>query len=108
MMPRPPNAWEAMLRGLHGVVGFFSRISFLVDENTHAVHFFISALLQLLDRCAAATRLPRPSAVSLCCVNSSMESGRSATLSVCPGMTCRWEDQAVSSVMWSGVRMGSS
>ena len=53
MMARPPNAWEAMLRGLHGVVSFFSRISFLVDENTHAVHFFISALLQLLDRCAA-------------------------------------------------------
>ncbi len=42
-----------MLRGLHGVVTFFSRISFLVDENTHAVHFFISALLQLLDRCAS-------------------------------------------------------
>ena len=26
------------------------RLSFLVDENAHAVHFFISALLQLLDR----------------------------------------------------------
>lgn len=48
--PRPPGGWEAMLRGLHGVVGFFSRVSFLVDENTHAVHFFISALLQMLDR----------------------------------------------------------
>ena len=63
MVARPPNAWEAMLRGLHGVVSFFSRISFLVDENTHAVHFFISALLQLLDRCAAATRLPWPAAL---------------------------------------------
>jgi len=29
---------------------FFGRLSFLVDENAHAVHFFISALLQLLDR----------------------------------------------------------
>lgn len=34
-----------------GVVHFFGRLSFLVDENAHAVHFFISALLQLLDRC---------------------------------------------------------
>ncbi len=33
-----------------GVVHFFGRLSFLVDENAHAVHFFISALLQLLDR----------------------------------------------------------
>jgi peroxin-13 len=29
---------------------FFGRLSFLVDENAHAVHFFITALLQLLDR----------------------------------------------------------
>lgn len=35
-----------------GVVHFFGRLSFLVDENAHAVHFFISALLQLLDRYA--------------------------------------------------------
>lgn len=34
------------------MVHFFGRLSFLVDENAHAVHFFISALLQLLDRCA--------------------------------------------------------
>ena len=60
MVARPPNAWEAMLRGLHGVVSFFSRISFLVDENTHAVHFFISALLQLLDRCAPVHNNPSP------------------------------------------------
>lgn len=53
MPARPPGGWEAMLRGLHGVVGFFSRVSFLVDENTHAVHFFISALLQMLDRCVS-------------------------------------------------------
>jgi peroxin-13 len=29
---------------------FFGRLSFLVDENAHAVHFFITALLQMLDR----------------------------------------------------------
>jgi hypothetical protein len=29
---------------------FFGRISFLMDENAHAVHFFITALLQMLDR----------------------------------------------------------
>ncbi|KAK9823468.1 hypothetical protein WJX72_002940 [[Myrmecia] bisecta] len=48
--PQPPSAWQAMLRGISGIVHFFGRLSFLVDENAHAVHFFISALLQLLDR----------------------------------------------------------
>ncbi|KFM22936.1 Peroxisomal membrane protein 13 [Auxenochlorella protothecoides] len=33
-----------------GLMHFFGRLSFLVDENAHAVHFFVSALLQLLDR----------------------------------------------------------
>jgi hypothetical protein len=47
---RPPSSWEAMLRGIQGIVQFFGRLSFLVDENAHAVHFFIGALLQLLDR----------------------------------------------------------
>ncbi len=37
-----------------GVVHFFGRLSFLVDENAHAVHFFVHALLQLLDRRARA------------------------------------------------------
>jgi peroxin-13 len=46
----PPSAWQAALVALGGVVGFFGRLSFLVDENAHAVHFFISSLLQLLDR----------------------------------------------------------
>lgn len=32
-------------------MGFFGRLSFLIDENAHAVHFFVSALLQMLDRC---------------------------------------------------------
>lgn len=51
--PQPPSAWQAMLHAVSGVVHFFGRLSFLVDENAHAVHFFISALLQLLDRCGA-------------------------------------------------------
>lgn len=29
---------------------FFGRLSILVDENTQAFHFFITALLQLCDR----------------------------------------------------------
>ena len=41
------------MRGLHGVMSVFGRISFLVDENTASVHFFITALLRLLDGCAA-------------------------------------------------------
>lgn len=49
-MPAPPSAWQGFLHTISGVVNFFGRISFLVDENAHAVHFFVSALLQLLDR----------------------------------------------------------
>ncbi|GBF94864.1 hypothetical protein Rsub_08036 [Raphidocelis subcapitata] len=48
--PAPPSAWQAVLGAVGGVVHFFGRLSFLVDENAHAVHFFVSALLQLLDR----------------------------------------------------------
>lgn len=48
--PVPPSAWQAMISSIGNVVHFFGRLSFLVDENAHAVHFFISALLQLLDR----------------------------------------------------------
>lgn len=55
--PRPPGAWESVLRGLHGVMGVFGRITMLVDENTYAVNFFIQALLQLLDRCGGGRRL---------------------------------------------------
>ena len=51
--PAPPGAWQAMLHTIGGVVHFFGRLSFLVDENAHAVHFFVQALLQLLDRCVA-------------------------------------------------------
>ena len=50
-----------MLAGLSGIVGFFGRLSFLVDENAHAIHFFISALLQLLDRCKCPCSLKHPS-----------------------------------------------
>jgi peroxin-13 len=32
---------------MHGVVVFFGRVSFLVDQNTQAFHFFITALLQV-------------------------------------------------------------
>lgn len=48
--PQPPNFWQQMLRGLNGFLTFFGRLSMLVDENTHALHFFITALLQLFDR----------------------------------------------------------
>uniref|UniRef100_A0A803M5U9 Peroxin-13 n=1 Tax=Chenopodium quinoa TaxID=63459 RepID=A0A803M5U9_CHEQI len=40
----------ANLAVMEGVVNFFGRISLLVDQNTQAVHFFMSALLQLFDR----------------------------------------------------------
>merc|ERR1712129_150329 len=48
--PPPPPRWLMLLQSLHGFVNFFGKISFLVDENTHAVNFFVSALLQVLDR----------------------------------------------------------
>lgn len=48
--PSAPSFWQSMLRVMHGVVTFFGRVSILVDENTQAVHFFITALLQLFDR----------------------------------------------------------
>ena len=48
--PQPPSAWQHMLHAIGGVVHFFGRLSFLVDENAHAFHFLISALLQFLDR----------------------------------------------------------
>jgi hypothetical protein len=47
-----------MLHMVGGVVHFFGRLSFLVDENAHAVHFFVHALLQLLDRRARASPAP--------------------------------------------------
>lgn len=48
--PQAPSAWQHMLHVVGGIMHFFGRLSFLVDENAHAVHFFVSALLQLLDR----------------------------------------------------------
>lgn len=61
---RPPRAWEVMLRGLHGIMNGFGRLSFLVDENTAAMHFFVSALLTLCDR--YSTISPTLSLPSLC------------------------------------------
>ncbi|KAL9233173.1 hypothetical protein vseg_008203 [Gypsophila vaccaria] len=46
----PPGFWISFLRVMEGVVTIFGRISFLVDQNTQAVHLFMSALLQLFDR----------------------------------------------------------
>lgn len=48
--PTPPGFWISFLRVMEGVVSFFGRISFLVDQNTQAIHFFMQALLQLFDR----------------------------------------------------------
>jgi hypothetical protein len=33
---------------MHGVVNFFGRISFLVEQNTQASYFFMTAMLQVL------------------------------------------------------------
>jgi hypothetical protein len=44
------SRWEVFMNGINGLMHFFGRVSFLVDENAHAVHFFVTALLQMLDR----------------------------------------------------------
>ncbi|KAJ4956639.1 hypothetical protein NE237_013422 [Protea cynaroides] len=46
----PPGFWISFLRVMQGVVTWFGRISVLIDQNTQAFHFFMSALLQLFDR----------------------------------------------------------
>ncbi|GLT94301.1 hypothetical protein SLE2022_120480 [Rubroshorea leprosula] len=46
----PPGFWISLLRVMQGVVNFFGRISILIDQNTQALHMFMSALLQLFDR----------------------------------------------------------
>ncbi|XP_062189479.1 peroxisomal membrane protein 13-like isoform X2 [Phragmites australis] len=46
----PPGFWVSFLRVMHGVVNFFGRISFLVEQNTQASYFFMTAMLQLFDR----------------------------------------------------------
>lgn len=46
----PATGWQALMHSLSSVVHLFGKISFLVDENTQALHFFIMSLLQLLDR----------------------------------------------------------
>lgn len=44
------SKWQVFMQSLHNLMHFFGRVSFLMDENAHAVHFFITALLQMLDR----------------------------------------------------------
>jgi len=46
----PAGMYQSAMRTLHSVVSFFGRISYLVDQNTIALHMFIEALLNLLDR----------------------------------------------------------
>lgn len=56
-LPGPPVAgqghlpgWQSFLNGLQRVVNCLGRMSFLVDENAQALHFFVNSLLQMLDR----------------------------------------------------------
>merc|ERR1719352_1373341 len=46
----PPSAWQRAMMSLSSVVGFAGKIAWLVDENSQALHFFMTALLELLDR----------------------------------------------------------
>ena len=46
----PPTAWARLMHSLSNVVGFAGKIAWLVDENSQALHFFMTALLGLLDR----------------------------------------------------------
>ncbi|KAF4355969.1 hypothetical protein CsatB_013116 [Cannabis sativa] len=46
----PPGFWMSVLRVMQGVVGFFGRISILIDQNTQAFHLFMTAFLQLFER----------------------------------------------------------
>ncbi|KAK9287922.1 hypothetical protein L1049_016367 [Liquidambar formosana] len=46
----PPGFWISFLRVMEGVVNIFGRIAMLIDQNTQALHMFMSALLQLFDR----------------------------------------------------------
>jgi len=48
--PAPPSGWQTFLRALHSAFDLFGRLAFLVDENVHALNFFISAILMLVDR----------------------------------------------------------
>jgi len=52
----PPPPPQSFLQSMHAALSFFGKISFLVDENTQALHFFITAMLQLLDRAVRAQR----------------------------------------------------
>ncbi|KAJ4811365.1 Peroxisomal membrane protein 13 [Rhynchospora pubera] len=47
---QPPGFWISLMRVLGGIAHFFGRIATLVDQNTHAFHMFMDALLLLFDR----------------------------------------------------------
>jgi len=51
-LPQPCNEtkWQLFMRNLHGAMNFFGRLSWLLDINTEAVHFFITAVLQMFTR----------------------------------------------------------
>ena len=68
----PPTAWQRILHSISGVVSFAGKIAWLVDENSQALHFFMTAMLQLLDRAgvlygelARTRRLCTPTELSL-------------------------------------------
>ncbi|KAJ3707209.1 hypothetical protein LUZ61_010914 [Rhynchospora tenuis] len=47
---QPPGFWISLMRSLAGVAQFFGKVANLVDQNTHAFHMFMEALLMLFDR----------------------------------------------------------
>ena len=50
---RPPGMVDGVLHSVGGAVNFFGRLSWLIGENAHAVHFLVGALLGLMDRAGA-------------------------------------------------------
>mmetsp|Transcript_18116 Transcript_18116/g.33099 ORF Transcript_18116/g.33099 Transcript_18116/m.33099 type:complete len:307 (-) Transcript_18116:410-1330(-) len=47
---RPAGTWQTFLNVFNNFMNYCGRLSFLINENTQAFHFLISALLQFLDR----------------------------------------------------------
>ena len=50
----PTSVWQHMLGSFGAMMSLVGRITYMVDEQAHALHFFIGALLQLLDRFGSA------------------------------------------------------
>ena len=46
----PPSKWGRAMAALQNAALFAGKIAWLVDENSQALHFFMTALLGLLDR----------------------------------------------------------